>query len=247
MLFNPCTIIPIYNHGEYIGATVDTLLETVDLTVFIVDDGSDKATQTALKKVVASHSQVTLIQLLTNQGKGTAMRRGFTEAYKKGFSHAIQVDADGQHDTKALPELLHDAELHPAALISGIPIYDDSIPKARLYGRYITHFWVWIETLSFDIRDSMCGFRVYPLTSTIALIESHSIGAHMDFDTDIIVRLYWRGVEVREHPVCVIYPKDGRSNFRAIEDNVLISWMHTRLVFGMFLRIPLLLARKLGF
>lgn len=244
MSFKPCIIIPIYNHGEYIAATISSLLATSGIPIIIVDDGSDEATQAMLKTVTINNPQLSLIRLATNQGKGVAVLRGFVEAYKTGFSHAIQVDADGQHDAMALPELLYDAEAHPNALISGVPIYDDSIPRARLYGRYITHFWVWIETLSFDIKDSMCGFRVYPLASTVALTENCTIGSHMDFDTDIIVRLYWRGVKIREHPVHVIYPQNGRSNFRTLEDNLLISWMHTRLVFGMLWRIPLLLSRK---
>lgn len=244
MSFNLCIIIPIYNHGEQIRATIDSLRTSLYLPIFIVDDGSDKATQAVLNMLVIDKPDITLLRLPSNKGKGFAVMLGFVKAYDAGFSHAIQVDADGQHDIKALPRLMQDAEVHPFALISGVPRYDNSIPKARLYGRYITHFWVWVETLSFDIKDSMCGFRVYPLVSTVALVKESSIGTYMDFDTDIIVRLYWRGVKIREHTVCVIYPDDGRSNFRPLKDNLLISWMHMRLVFGMLWRIPLLLKRK---
>ncbi|OSM49757.1 acyltransferase, partial [Aeromonas salmonicida subsp. salmonicida] len=147
-----------------------------------------------------------------------------------GFSHALQVDADGQHDLADIPALLAEAHRDPEALISGRPVYDDSVPKGRLYGRYITHVWVWIETLSFTIKDSMCGFRVYPLAASCALLEQVALGRRMDFDTEVMVRLHWAGVAVRFVPTRVIYPADGSSHFQLWRDNRDISWMHTRLV-----------------
>lgn len=140
--------------------------------------------------------------------------------------------------------MLAEAERYPDALISGQPLYDDSIPKSRLYGRYITHFWVWIETLSLSIRDSMCGFRVYPLAATLALCDRRAIGQRMDFDTEIMVRLYWQGTRSRFIPTRVTYPASGLSHFDALYDNLRISWMHTRLFFGMLPRIPRLLAMR---
>ena len=116
----------------------------------------------------AEQSQVTLIRLAENAGKGTAVIRGLTESARAGYTHAVQVDADGQHAIEDIPQLLALAERNPEALISGQPMYDDSIPRSRLYGRWVTHFWVWIETLSLQSKDSMCGFRVYPVAPTLA-------------------------------------------------------------------------------
>jgi hypothetical protein len=118
------------------------------------------------------------------------------------------------------------------------------VPRSRLYGRYATHVWVWINTLSLDIRDSMCGFRMYPLASLLPLLERTRIGARMDFDSDVIVRLHWRGVPVRNQPTRVTYPQDGISHFRLWRDNVRISALHARLFVGMLWRSPLLLWRK---
>ena len=134
----------------------------------------------------------------------------------------------------------------PAAVIAGCPVYDASVPRGRLYGRYATHIWVWINTLSFDIRDSMCGFRVYPLASLLPLLDSVNIGRRMDFDSDVIVRLHWRGVPVLNQPTRVTYPQDGVSHFDLWNDNVRIFAMHARLFFGMLCRAPLLLWRKVG-
>ena len=129
-------------------------------------------------------------------------------------------------------------------MISGCPIYDSSVPKHRYLSRYITHFWVWVETLSFDIVDSMCGFRVYPLSAVEDLMSKQTLGKRMDFDIEILVRLYWQGVKVTFLPTQVIYSENGVSHFRALHDNVGISWLHTRLFFGMLLRSPKLLWRK---
>lgn len=239
--FRPCVVIPCYNHGAAMAAVM-ARLAPYDLAVFVVDDGSDSATQQALAELRAP--QLTLIRLSQNAGKGAAVIRGLQAAADAGFSHAVQLDADGQHQIEDVPRLLAEARRHPQALISGWPRYDNSIPKSRLYGRYLTHFWVWIETLSLSIKDSMCGFRVYPLAETCALIASRPIGQRMDFDTEVMVRLYWRGTPSRFIPTRVTYPPDGISHFDALHDNLRISWMHTRLFFGMLARIPSLLAQR---
>lgn len=124
-----------------------------------------------------------------------------------------------------------------------MPEYDESVPKGRLYGRYLTHLWVWINTLSFAIRDSMCGFRIYPLAPVLALMAQEPIGRRMDFDVEIIVRLFWRGVAVINLPTRVTYPSDGVSHFDVWRDNVRISRMHARLFFGTSRRLPRWLLR----
>jgi hypothetical protein len=118
------------------------------------------------------------------------------------------------------------------------------VPRSRLYGRYLTHVWVWINTLSFEIRDSMCGLRVYPLATACQIWRKQRIGRRMDFDTEVLVRLSWSGVTIINIPTHVTYPADGVSHFRLLKDNVFISLMHTRLFFGMLVRLPLLLGRR---
>ncbi|MDM5056440.1 glycosyltransferase family 2 protein [Aeromonas dhakensis] len=226
---NPCILIPCYNHAGPLAAVLARLAE-FKLPCLLVDDGCEPVAAAALDALAAQHPWISLLRHPHNQGKGGAVMTGLRRAHELGFSHALQVDADGQHDLADLPALLAEARQHPAALVSGRPLYDDSVPKGRLYGRYITHVWVWIETLSFAIKDSMCGFRVYPLASTCALLERVALGRRMDFDTEVMVRLHWAGVPMRFVPTRVIYPVDGRSHFRLFRDNLDISWMHTRLV-----------------
>ncbi|KTS70929.1 glycosyltransferase family 2 protein [Pantoea stewartii] len=243
LTFSPCILIPCYNHGAMI-ATVLTRLAPFGLPCILVDDGSDAATQTVLDRLAAENSTLTLVRLAENAGKGAAVMHGMQVAAQAGFTHAVQVDADGQHAIEDIPALLALAQQHPEALISGQPVYDASIPRSRLYGRWITHVWVWIETLSLQLKDSMCGFRVYPIAPTLQLAQHATLGRRMDFDTEVMVRLYWQGHPSYFVPTRVTYPQDGLSHFDAFKDNVRISLMHTRLFFGMLPRIPSLLGRR---
>jgi predicted LPLAT superfamily acyltransferase len=189
-------------------------------------------------------NQLTLLRLPVNGGKGAAVMAGLRAAHRAGYTHALQIDADGQHDANDVPLFIAAAQVEPHAVILGRPVYDDSVPKSRLYGRYLTHVWVWIETLSLTIRDSMCGFRLYPLDAACALIDSVTLPTRMDFDIEILVRLHWRRLAFRSIPTRVTYATDGVSHFDVLWDNVRISASHTRLVFGMLWRLPMLIAHK---
>lgn len=236
-------MVPVFNHEGAIAATV-AALKGFGLKCYLVDDGSAPACAAVLREIAASEERwVRLIRLAENQGKGPAVMAGCMQARRDGHTHAVQVDADGQHDVSDLPRLLELARRNPAALVTGIPIYDASVPRSRLYGRYVTHVWVWINTLSLEIRDSMCGFRVYPLAPTLMIWQNSRVSHRMAFDTDILVRLWWHGVPVLQQPTHVTYPRDGVSHFNLLWDNVRISGMHARLFLGMLLRLPWLLGR----
>ncbi len=239
----PLVIIPVFDHEHAIGAMVEGVLAT-ELDCLLVDDGSGPACARVLESLARQYTpRVRLLRLPHNQGKGGAVLAGFRDAAAHGYSHALQIDADGQHDPRDIPRFVAASAAQPDAIICGIPQYDASVPKKRLYGRYLTHVWVWINTLSLGIRDSMCGFRVYPLAPVLALMDSETIGLRMDFDIEIIVRLFWRGVPVQNLRTRVTYPSDGVSHFDVWRDNVRISRMHARLFFGMLRRLPSWLVR----
>lgn len=241
---NACIVIPVFNHGATL-AEVLTQLEPFELPVILVDDGSDANTAAILQQLASEQPQrITLYTRPENGGKGAAVIDGLRLAHQRGFSHALQIDADGQHRSADLPRFLDAARANPNALITGTPQYDASVPKGRLYGRYLTHVWVWINTLSLDIRDSMCGFRVYPLASTLAIINRAALGKRMEFDCEILVRLHWQGTPIINLPTAVQYPENGLSHFRMLKDNLLISKMHARLFFGMLVRLPWILQRR---
>ena len=219
--FRPVVIIPSRNHGLTLGGVLEGLAP-LKLPVIVVDDASDAESARELDRLAALHPEMTLLRHEVNRGKGGAFLTGLEHAVSEGYTHALQVDSDGQHDLADAPALLESARRHPGVLWSARPEYDESVPKKRLIGRYVTHVWVWIETLSFEIVDSMCGYRVYPVADTLAVIKSRPVGLFMDFDTEIMVRLYWRSLPVRFIRSRVIYPEGGRSNFRMWEDLSLI-------------------------
>ncbi len=227
-----CALIPTYNHHTKIGEIVERL-NSLQIPVFIVDDGSDLATQNTL----AVLKGVNLKRLAENAGKGAAIKAGLNWVAELGYSHAFQIDADGQHCLDNIQEFLSLSLEQPQALISGKPQYDMSMPLARKIGRWFTHFWVWIETLSFQISDSMCGYRIYPVQASFAIMNKTNIGLRMDFDTEIMVRLYWDGTLVLMHPVKVSYPAGNLSNFDVVKDNWRITKMHTKLVFTMIFNL----------
>ena len=242
--FKPCAVIPVYNHERPLPGVVSEL-RRADLPCVLIDDGSS-ASCAAVMDDLAQQPGVHLLRLPSNLGKGGAVMAGLREAARLGYSHALQVDADGQHDLSRIDDFLDTARAHPEAMVCGYPQYDASVPKSRLYARYLTHVWVWINCLSLQVRDSMCGFRVYPLQAVVDLIDSASIGKRMDFDVEVLVRLHWRGVGLVNQPTRVTYPLDGVSHFRGLLDNLLISRMHATLFAGMLVRSPLLVWRKVA-
>ena len=229
-------VVPVFNHG--VGATdLAHKLAPFGLHTFMVDDGSDAATRGALHDLADRHDWIQILSHRENLGKGAAVLTGLHAAQGLGYSHAVQIDSDGQHNPDDIPRFLALAEADPKAVIAGRPKFDASVPKGRLIARHITHVWVWIETLSFSIQDSMCGFRVYPLEPVVALAARVRLGRRMDFDPEILVRLHWEGLSILSLTTRVTYPAGGQSHFRLWHDNVLISWMHTRLVMGMLWRV----------
>ncbi|BFU61703.1 glycosyltransferase family 2 protein [Rodentibacter abscessus] len=232
--FNPVAVIPHYNHSATIGQVITQLL-AFDLAVLVVDDGSSEDHKKAL--ATQENDQVSIVYSRQNGGKGAAVKIGLAEAFKRGFTHAIQVDADGQHNLADIATFLEKSRENPTALICGCPVYGDDAPKARLYGRKLTNFWIAVNTLSLDIKDGMCGFRLYPLAETVKVIEQAKIGNRMDFDIEILVRCHWHKIPMIWLDTTVKYEQDGVSHFRGWADNLLISKMHARLFFTMLMRL----------
>ena len=238
--FNYCFIIPCYEKHALKLELLISKIQKYQVEILVIDDGSSGKYARKIKSICDKHG-LTLILNNENQGKGAALKKGLSYAHRHGYTHGFQIDSDGQHDINFVDKMMKLSAKHPHDLISAHPIYDESVPIGRLIGRYFTHIWVWIETLSFNLVDSMCGFRSYPSEQTIKILDQYSIGDRMDFDTDIMVKLYWEKTKVKFFPIDVKYFEDGESYFHYLNDNVLITKMHIKLFFGMLKRIPALL------
>lgn len=235
-------LVPVYNHAEAIPQTL-TQLKTLALPVILVDDGSDATCATVLDRL-AAEADVDLVRLPVNRGKGAAVRAGLDFAAQRGLTHVLQVDADGQHEVADLPPFVSGLSANDAILRIGYPRFDASVPRHRFYSRYITHSLVWLATLSFELRDTMCGVKLYPVAAVNRLVARHPCGDRMEFDSELPVRWYWQGGRIENLPVRVRYPIDGVSHFALWRDNVLLASMHLRLLFGMLKRLPILVGRR---
>jgi len=236
-------VIPVYNHPHYLADLVQHL-EQFQFPIILVNDGSHAECTAILRKLDQQFDQVSLIEHVENKGKGQAVITGLRYAAHIGMTHALQLDADGQHHWDDVAKFFQLSQQQPEAMVIGQPIFDASVPKKRLYGRYITHFWVWVNSLSFDIKDSMCGFRIYPLDTTIAVLNKAKFQPRMGFDSEILVRLKWEDVPFINVPTPVIYPEHGISHFDAWRDNIGLSKAHATLFIEMLKRLPQLLLRK---
>lgn len=225
-MIKPVIIIPCFNHADAFAPVADKI-QKFNLPVIVIDDGSTIQQSKKIKNICLAHN-FSYLKCKENGGKGAAMLTGFQFAIKKGFTHALQIDADGQHDIRDIPLFFKIATSHPDDLIIGNPIYDESAPRARLAGRKITEFWVMIETFNKRMPDTMCGFRVYPLKLIEPLLKTIKF-KRMGFDIEIIVKAYRNGINIISLPTKVIYPKDGISHFNGFRDNFYISLLHTYL------------------
>jgi glycosyltransferase involved in cell wall biosynthesis len=222
-------LIPIYNHGATIGEVLAGL-GGLGLPAIVVDDGSDPATRQALVRLAEELPWVEIHRLPENRGRGAALREGYALAAERGFSHALQLDADGQHDPADAPRFLDAARRHPHALVLGAPLFDASAPRSRIYGRQLSRVIVWAETWSLAVTDPLCGFRCVPLEPTLRVMRRVGLGDRMEFDPELVVRLVWEGVPVVNVPTRVRYFPDGLSHFDFVGDNARLAWTYLRLL-----------------
>ena len=240
----PCILIPHYDHADQFERILPRLRAT-GLPLVVVDDHSPEPAWRRLTELLAQMApDAYVVRHAANRGKGGAVKTGLVTALDRGYSHAVQIDADGQHDLDAAGRLLETAAKQPDALICGLPQFDESIPAGRYYARFLTLGLTWVESLGRQIQDAMCGFRVYPLHRIVPIVRHHRLGERMDFDPEILVRAVWNDIDLVYVPVRVAYPEEGRSHFLYVRDNLRITWMHVRLVAGMLPRAPMLLRRK---
>ena len=241
-------IVPSYNTGAKVYETVAAARAAWN-PVWVVVDGSDDGTAQGLQAMAAADPGLRVQVLPRNQGKGAAVLQGLRGARAAGFSHALTMDADGQHPAALITAFMAASAARPEAMILGRPVFDASAPLLRVRGRRVSNAWTNLETLGAGVADSLYGFRVYPIDALIAVMERQPWMRRFDFDTEAVVRLAWRGVKPinLDAPVRYLSAEEGGvSHFRYGRDNLLLTWMHTRLMLEFVCRLPLLVWRRLS-
>ncbi len=229
-----CAVIPTFDNPGTIRRVVQRI--GAHVPVVVVDDGSGPEARAELE-ALAREGLARVHHRPANGGKGAAVKDGFRLARSLGFTHAVQIDADDQHDLGDLPRFLEAARARPEALVLGEPVFDPDAPRVRTRGHAFCRIWTDLATGGRHIHDGLCGFRVYPLELAVRT----PCGDGMEFDVEIAIRMVWAGCPTVNVPTRVRYlaPEEGGvSHFRLFRDNVRIVSVHIWLcVLGLLRRV----------
>ena len=240
-------LIPSYNPGSIVVETVRAARQYWN-PVWVVVDGSTDESPALLQDMAQNDDGLRILTLPRNNGKGAAVLHGLQQAKQLGYTHVLTMDSDGQHPATLIPTFMQASQEQPRAMVLGVPIFAADAPRARVYGRKISNFWAQFETLWHGIGDSLYGFRVYPIAPLMRIMQGQHWMRRFDFDPEAAVRMAWAGVPARNIQAPVRYidtAQGGVSHFQYLRDNVLLTWMHLRLLAGFIWRLPLLIYRKL--
>jgi glycosyltransferase involved in cell wall biosynthesis len=232
-------LIPSYNTGPRLR---DVVLEALGKwqPIIVVIDGSTDGSEQAVLDLARREAGLSVIVLPQNQGKGAAFLAGARAAVARGYTHALAMDADGQHPAAKIAEFMDASQRQPDTLVLGRPIFPSNIPRERLYGRKISVALVRWAILGGGIDDPLYGFRIYPLRPLLEVLGSRRTGRRYDFDAEAAVRLCWSGIRPINIPAPVRYlsrEEGGVSHFHYVRDNITLGRMHTRLVVELMARV----------
>ena len=241
-------LIPSYNPGSKALETVRAARAQWNPVWVIVDGRTDGSAET-LCALAGTDPGLRVLVRERNGGKGAALLDGLIAAHRAGFTHALTMDADGQHPAERIRAFMSASAAAPQAMILGDPVFDASAPRIRLRGRQIANWCTNLETLWAGVRDTLFGFRVYPIVPLIEVMQHSRWMRRFDFDPEAEVRLTWRGVPLINLPAPVRYfsaTEGGVSHFNYWRDNALLTAMYLRLCPGFLVRLPRLGARRLA-
>ena len=239
-------LIPSYNPGPRVYETVRSA-RAQWAPVWVIVDGSTDASVAGLQAMAEQDEGLRVVVLPHNVGKGAAVLHGLDIAAAQGFTHVLTMDSDGQHPAHLIPAFMAVSAEHPAVMVLGVPVFAADAPRLRVNGRKVSNAWADLETLWAGIGDSLFGFRVYPIAPLRQVMHGQRWMRRFDFDPEAAVRMCWRGVKPVNLPATVRYfraDEGGVSHFNYLRDNLLLIWMHARLLLGFVLRLPLLLTRR---
>jgi len=239
-------LIPSYNPGVKLRETV-LAARAQWSPVWVIVDGSTDGSAQELERMAAADPGLRVIVLPHNVGKGAAVLHGLDAAAAQGFTHVLTMDSDGQHPAHLIPAFMAASAAQPAAMVLGVPVFAADAPRLRVNGRKVSNGWANLETLWAGIGDSLFGFRVYPIEPLRRIMQGQRWMRRFDFDPEAVVRMCWRGVKPVNLPATVRYfraDEGGVSHFNYLRDNLLLTWMHSRLFFGFLVRLPLLVVRR---
>lgn len=239
MMSRLCVIIPTYNNGGTIARVVDEVWPHCH-DIIVVDDGCTDNTREALQ--ACAHS-VSMVSYAPNRGKGHALQAGFRRAMAMGYTHAITIDADGQHFASDIPALVAQMHKHPDAIVVGNRnLNEANMPRGNTFANKFSNFWFRLQT-GVNLADTQSGYRLYPL------MRLHGLGlitSRYEAELELLVLAAWHGTSIVSVPVRVYYPPAAErvTHFRPIYDFARISLLNVILCIGALVYgLPMRVAR----
>ena len=217
-------LVPTYNNAGTLKNVLQRCLEQ-GLPVLVVDDGSTDDTGRILKEIPgqAGYDGLMVVTHPVNQGKGRALKTGFQEALKRGYSYVITIDSDGQHFPEDIPVLL--AQKGEKTLVVGSRSQMGANGGGSFANRF-SNFWFRLYT-GVNLPDTQTGYRLYPLKKLPSL---SILSSRYEAELALLVFSAWKGLELKPVPVRVSYPEDRVSHFRPGIDFFRISVLNTVLL-----------------
>jgi glycosyltransferase involved in cell wall biosynthesis len=231
-----CAVIPVFDHADTVAEVAREASSHLE-RVIVVDDGSGDGSGLRAEAAARDGGELRAIEVLRlprNEGKGRAILAGLRRAGEHGFTHAVVLDADGQHRPSDIPRLVAAAEEDDRSIVVGArDLRSPNVPPSSRVGRWMSNFWI-LRTTGADLPDTQCGYRVYPIDTVLGLNLARS---RYEFEVEVLVRAAWAGCRLQAVPIDVWYPPRSErvSHFRAVADNLRISWTYTTLALARLL------------
>lgn len=212
-------VMPAYNEERSIGGVLDALHKEGWRDIIVVDDGSrDRTTEIAREKgaLVLSHPR--------NMGLGAAIRTGLKAALERGADCAVTFDADGQHDPKAVRNMVD--SLNGADFVIGARYFID-IPLNKRVGNFGLNFIT--RMLGGVLTDSQSGMRALNRRALEAVrIRSN----RYEISSELVVRANQAGLRIKEIPVrCFFTPySKARGTTIASGARIFVNMLKLRLI-----------------
>ena len=225
-----CVIIPTYNNATTIRRVIEDV-EKYCSSIIVVNDGSTDDTAAILQSIP---SPIEVVSYPDNRGKGYALVTGFKKAKALGYTHAITIDADGQHFADDIPFFIEGLKHNPEGFIVGCRnLTEENMPRQNTFANRFSNFWFRLQT-GINLPDTQSGYRLYTLSSLKGL---NLITSRYESELELLVYAAWAGVDITSVNVKVYYPpaEERVSHFRPIYDFFRISVLNTVLCLGALL------------
>jgi len=236
-----CALIPVYNNASTIEDVVSRCRTVIEPDVFVVADGSTDESDEIARKAGAC-----IFTIPYNKGKGHAILHGLKELQFLGYSHAIVLDADGQHLPEDIPAIVDSVWENPDSIWVGVrKMTSDSVPPSSRRDRFFSNFWTTLNGWQ-RCHDAQSGFRCYPIDK---ILDLKCLETGFAFEMEVLIRASWAGIRICHLEIEVIYSQneqDRISFYDPVKDKRRDKWLNFKMFWTMLLTSPILVYKKIS-